>query len=158
VSGPTAGLTVLVYEAVRAYGLEVGAVVGLALAVGKTGWDVSHVRVETRAGVDGCVVVRVVGHATFLRLPGLLDDLDALDVMHAVEVRGGPDAPVALPRGPVVRLEWGGLRHVDHACAAALEGWAAAQGHEVVGVRGQWGVVRVGVGVAEVLATRRSTS
>ncbi|WP_371660576.1 SulP family inorganic anion transporter [Streptomyces sp. NBC_00280] len=126
--------------AIAVAGLFEGVVVGLALAVGKTAWDVSHVRVEIGAGADGCVVVRVVGHATFLRLPELLDRLDALDLVDmadVVEARGGPDGPAALPRGPVVRLELGGLRHVDHACAAALEGWAAARGHVVVGVRGQ---------------------
>lgn len=41
-------------------GLFEGVVVGLALAVGKTAWDVSRVRVEIGEGVDGCVVVRVV--------------------------------------------------------------------------------------------------
>lgn len=117
-----------------------GVVIGLALAVGKTAWDISHVHVEIEDQVEGSrlsagvVVVRVFGHATFLRLPKLLDALEAL------------------PRDREVRLELGGLRHVDHACAAALEGWAAARGHDVVGmgVRGQ--------GVAGVVATSRSTS
>ncbi|KOV77249.1 hypothetical protein ADL01_15985 [Streptomyces sp. NRRL WC-3618] len=100
--------------------------VGLALAVGKTAWDVSHVRVEIGERGDGVVVVRVVGHATFLRLPKLLDDLEGLEV----ETPGGLRA---LPPGREVRLELGGLRHVDHACAAALEGWAAARGRAAVG-------------------------
>lgn len=98
--------------------LIAGVVVGLALAVGKVAWDISHVHVEVEVGEqgdggdcgDGVVVVRVVGHATFLRLPKLLDALEAL------------------PRGREVRLELGGLRHVDHACAAALEGWVAGRG------------------------------
>lgn len=100
-------------------GLFEGVVVGLALAVGKTAWDVSRVRVEIGEGVDGCVVVRVVGHATFLRLPKLLDDLEAVETVGGLK---------ALSPGREVRLELGGLRHVDHACAAALEGWAAARG------------------------------
>ncbi|WUW88834.1 SulP family inorganic anion transporter [Streptomyces sp. NBC_01451] len=138
-------LVVLVVTAgaIAVAGLFEGVVVGLAVAVGKTAWDVSHVRVEVGEGGDGCVVVRVVGHTTFLRLPELLDHLDALDALDAVaalgvrDTPGGPSAPVALPQGRLVRLELGGLRHVDHACAAALAGWAAARGHEVVGVRGQ---------------------
>uniref|UniRef100_UPI003A8738D6 SulP family inorganic anion transporter n=1 Tax=Streptomyces sp. Agncl-13 TaxID=3400628 RepID=UPI003A8738D6 len=81
-----------------------GVLVGLALAVAKTAWDVSHVQVETEDLGDAGIVVRVLGHATFLRLPKLLDALEAL------------------PGDRVVRLELGGLRHVDHACAAALEG------------------------------------
>lgn len=53
-----------------------------------------------------------------MRLPKLLDDLEAVET-------GGLKA---LSPGREVRLELGGLRHVDHACAAALEGWAAARG------------------------------
>lgn len=91
-----------------------GVLVGLALAVAKTAWDISHVQVETEDRGEAGIVVRVLGHATFLRLPKLLDALEAL------------------PRDREVRLELGGLRHVDHACAAALEGWAAARGQAAV--------------------------
>lgn len=89
-----------------------GVLVGLALAVAKTAWDISHVHVETEDVGTAGMVVRVVGNATFLRLPKLLDALEAL------------------PRDRVVRLELGGLRHVDHACAAALDAWAAGRDHE----------------------------
>ncbi|SNX63076.1 MFS superfamily sulfate permease-like transporter [Streptomyces sp. TLI_55] len=98
-----------------------GVLVGLALAVAKTAWDVSHVHVETEDRGEAGLVVRVLGHATFLRLPKLLDALEAL------------------PRDREVRLELGGLRHLDHACAAALEGWAAGRGQALtagVGVGG----------------------
>lgn len=91
-----------------------GVLVGLALAVAKTAWDISHVHVETEDRGASGMVVRVVGNATFLRLPKLLDALEAL------------------PHDRDVRLELGGLRHVDHACAAALEGWAAGRDHERV--------------------------
>ncbi|MPY37869.1 SulP family inorganic anion transporter [Streptomyces adustus] len=86
-----------------------GVLVGLALAVAKTAWETSHVHVETEDLGAAGLVVRVLGHATFLRLPKLLDALEAL------------------PRDREIRLELGGLRHLDHACAAALEGWAAAR-------------------------------
>lgn len=90
-----------------------GVLVGLALAIAKTAWDMSHVHVETEdLGAEG-IVVRVLGNATFLRLPKLLDALEVL------------------PQDRAVRLELGGLRHMDHACAAALDGWAAARGHEL---------------------------
>ncbi len=105
-----------------------GVLLGLALAVAKTAWDASHVHVETEDRGDAGMVVRVLGHATFLRLPKLLDALEAL------------------PRDREVRLELGGLRHLDHACAAALEGWAAARGK---------GGGEEGYGL---VATRRSTS
>ncbi|MEU8654752.1 SulP family inorganic anion transporter [Streptomyces sp. NPDC048737] len=89
-----------------------GVLAGLALAVAKTAWEVSQVHVETEDRGDAGIVVRLLGHATFLRLPKLLDALHALDVLH---------------RDREVRLELAGLRHVDHACAVALEGWAAAR-------------------------------
>ncbi|MFD9514415.1 SulP family inorganic anion transporter [Streptomyces mirabilis] len=91
-----------------------GVLIGLALAVAKTAWDISHVHVETEDRGAAGMVVRVMGNATFLRLPKLLDALEAL------------------PHDRDVRLELGGLRHVDHACAAALERWAAARDHERV--------------------------
>uniref|UniRef100_UPI000950ED4F SulP family inorganic anion transporter n=1 Tax=Streptomyces acidiscabies TaxID=42234 RepID=UPI000950ED4F len=92
-----------------------GVLIGLALAVAKTAWEISHVQVEIEDRGDGGLVVRVVGHATFLRLPKLLDALEGL------------------PGDREVRLELGGLRHVDHACAAALEGWVEGRREVVSG-------------------------
>ncbi|MFF3642481.1 SulP family inorganic anion transporter [Streptomyces sp. NPDC002564] len=92
--------------AIVATNLFEGVLVGLALAVAKTAWDTSHVHVETADRGAAGLVVHVRGHATFLRLPKLLDALEAL------------------PQDRPVRLDLAGLRHVDHACAAALEGWA----------------------------------
>ncbi|MFF2849880.1 SulP family inorganic anion transporter [Streptomyces sp. NPDC058001] len=82
-----------------------GVLIGLALAVAKTAWDISHVHVETVDRGAAGLVVRVTGNATFLRLPKLLDALESL------------------PADRAVRLDVGGLRHVDHACEAALERW-----------------------------------
>ncbi|KAB1142153.1 SulP family inorganic anion transporter [Streptomyces luteolifulvus] len=107
VLGVTAGV-------ILAGSLFEGVLVGLALAIGKTAWDASHVHVETEDRGEGGLLVRVLGHATFLRLPKLLDELESL------------------PHDREVKLELGGLRHLDHACAAALEGWAAARGQELV--------------------------
>ncbi|MCX5195046.1 SulP family inorganic anion transporter [Streptomyces sp. NBC_00249] len=81
-----------------------GVLVGLGLAVAKAAWETSHVHIEeVWEGERLCV--RVVGNASFLRLPKLLDSLEAL------------------PHGPSVRLDLSGLRHMDHACLTALEGW-----------------------------------
>ncbi|MFE0176058.1 SulP family inorganic anion transporter [Streptomyces sp. NPDC059002] len=87
-----------------------GVLVGLAIAVGKTAWDISHVHVETEDRGAAGLTVRVIGHATFLRLPKLLDALEAL------------------PADRPVRLDLEGLRHVDLACATALESWSARRG------------------------------
>ncbi|MFJ9680304.1 hypothetical protein ACIRP2_19895 [Streptomyces sp. NPDC101194] len=85
-----------------------GVLVGLLPAVAETAWDISHVHIEAHEGDgDGVLRVRVAGHATFLRLPKLLD---------------------ALPHDRAVVLDLSGLHHMhhtDHACAAALGGWAA---------------------------------
>ncbi|MFG2984141.1 SulP family inorganic anion transporter [Streptomyces sp. NPDC048258] len=81
-----------------------GVLVGLGLAVAKAAWETSHVHIE-EVWEDGDLCVRIVGNASFLRLPKLLDALDAL------------------PHGKPVRLDLSGLRHLDHACLTALEGW-----------------------------------
>ncbi|MFF2192184.1 SulP family inorganic anion transporter [Streptomyces sp. NPDC058157] len=97
---------VLVVTAVSilATSLFEGVLVGLGLAVAKAAWETSHVHVEeVWEGQE--LRVRVVGNASFLRLPKLLDSLEAL------------------PHGAPVRLDLSGLRHLDHACLTALEGW-----------------------------------
>ncbi len=86
-----------------------GVLIGLLMAVAKTAWETSHVHLEIDApDGDGPVRVRAVGNATFLRLPKLLDQLDAL------------------PQGREVALDLSGLRHLDHACGTALTNWAEA--------------------------------
>ncbi|AJT65289.3 hypothetical protein T261_3624 [Streptomyces lydicus] len=90
-----------------------GVLLGLLMAVAKSAWETSSVHLEI-VGVEGPagpgrrrpIRVRAVGHATFLRLPKLLDQLEAL------------------PRDREVELDLSGLRHLDHACAAALGSWA----------------------------------
>ncbi|MFG2138173.1 SulP family inorganic anion transporter [Streptomyces sp. NPDC048650] len=84
-----------------------GVLIGLLMAVAKTAWETSHVHLEIETpDDDGPVLVRAVGNATFLRLPKLLDQLEAL------------------PDDRDVELDLGGLRHLDHACGTALTSWA----------------------------------
>ncbi|MFI0908275.1 SulP family inorganic anion transporter [Streptomyces sioyaensis] len=85
-----------------------GVLIGLLLAVAKTAWETSHVHLEihTPDDEDVPVQVRAVGNATFLRLPKLLDQLETL------------------PADRDVELDLSGLRHLDHACGAALTNWA----------------------------------
>ncbi len=84
-----------------------GVVIGLLLAVVKAAWETSHVHVETSPLPGGGVLARVIGNANFLRLPKLLDELDAL---RCSERR--------------VQLDLTGLRHMDRAVHTALTGWA----------------------------------
>ncbi|MFE4537153.1 SulP family inorganic anion transporter [Streptomyces scopuliridis] len=82
-----------------------GVLIGLLLAVVKTAWDVSHIQIDVTDSGTGPVKVRILGHATFLRLPRLLDTLEALPAHRPVE------------------LDLSGLRHLDHACMSALRNW-----------------------------------
>ncbi|MET9297328.1 SulP family inorganic anion transporter [Streptomyces sp. NPDC003077] len=84
-----------------------GVLIGLLLAVAKTAWETSHVHLEIEENPDPAAPLRVraLGNATFLRLPKLLDQLEAL------------------PKDREIRLDLSGLRHLDHACAAALATW-----------------------------------
>ncbi|WP_030992485.1 SulP family inorganic anion transporter [Streptomyces sp. NRRL S-1813] len=103
-----------------------GVLLGLLMAIAKSAWETSHVHLEitglddpaapaTGEGTAGHgplapgprrpILVRALGHATFLRLPKLLDQLEAL------------------PEDREIELDLSGLRHLDHACAAALGSW-----------------------------------
>ncbi|MEU6098841.1 SulP family inorganic anion transporter [Streptomyces sp. NPDC047079] len=83
-----------------------GVIIGLALAVVKTAWEASHVRLEVIDKGAGPVQAYLSGNATFLRLPKILDILEAL------------------PQDRPVELDLAGLHHLDHACRTALENWA----------------------------------
>ncbi|MET9605207.1 SulP family inorganic anion transporter [Streptomyces sp. NPDC006512] len=87
-----------------------GVLIGLALSVAKTAWQASHVNLEVVDKGAGPVQVYLSGNATFLRLPKILDSLEAL------------------PRNRSVELDLSGLHHVDHACRTALRNWAERHG------------------------------
>lgn len=92
-----------------------GVLLGLLMAIVKTAWETSHVHLEIdEPDGEGLLCVRVLGNATFLRLPKLLDQLEAL------------------PRDRVIRLDLRRLRHLDHACELALLGWAERHNGEGV--------------------------
>ncbi|AWZ06976.1 MULTISPECIES: SulP family inorganic anion transporter [unclassified Streptomyces] len=90
--------------AIVATNLFEGVLAGLGIAIAKAAWETSHVHVE-QVWEGEELRVRILGNASFLRLPKLLDELDAL------------------PHGNAVRLDLTGLRHLDHACLTALDGW-----------------------------------
>ncbi|MGW3207747.1 SulP family inorganic anion transporter [Streptomyces sp. NPDC001135] len=83
-----------------------GVLIGLALAVVKTAWESSHVKLEVVDKGAGPVDAYLSGNATFLRLPKILDSLESL------------------PQDRPVRLDLSGLHHLDHACRTALGNWA----------------------------------
>ncbi|MEU4981691.1 SulP family inorganic anion transporter [Streptomyces sp. NPDC021969] len=83
-----------------------GVLIGLALSVVKTAWEASHLGLEIVDKGAGPVQVHLSGNATFLRLPKILESLEAL------------------PQDRPVELDLSGLHHLDHACRTALENWA----------------------------------
>ena len=83
-----------------------GVLVGLLLAVVKSAWDTSHIQLDVHEATGGRLIVRITGSATFLRLPRMLEILDAL------------------PQHRIVELDLTDLRHLDHACRTTLEHWA----------------------------------
>ncbi|MCX5527180.1 SulP family inorganic anion transporter [Streptomyces bobili] len=83
-----------------------GVLIGLALAIVKTAWEASHIKMDIVDKGAGPVQAYLSGNATFLRLPKILDSLEAL------------------PQDRPVELDLSGLHHLDHACRTALENWA----------------------------------
>ncbi|WP_329245443.1 SulP family inorganic anion transporter [Streptomyces pseudovenezuelae] len=83
-----------------------GVLIGLLLSVVKAAWETSHVHIDVDDSGEDSVRVRIRGHATFLRLPHILDTLEQL------------------PSDRPVELNLAGLRHLDHACMSALQNWA----------------------------------
>ncbi|WP_330324572.1 SulP family inorganic anion transporter [Streptomyces pseudovenezuelae] len=83
-----------------------GVLIGLLLSVVKAAWETSHVHIDVDDSGEDAVRVRIRGHATFLRLPHILDTLEQL------------------PADRPVELNLAGLRHLDHACMSALQNWA----------------------------------
>ncbi|WP_398857529.1 MULTISPECIES: SulP family inorganic anion transporter [Streptomyces] len=90
-----------------------GVLVGLLLAVVKAAWETSHLHLDVRESADGRLTVTAGGNATFLRLPRMLETLEAL------------------PEDRPVELDLSRLRHLDHACRTVLEAWAEQRGATV---------------------------
>ncbi|WP_329042166.1 SulP family inorganic anion transporter [Streptomyces sp. NBC_00178] len=99
-------ILVVTAVAIVAVNMFEGVLTGLALSVAKAAWDASHIKLEVVDRSDGCIRARLSGNATFLRLPKILDSLEALP----------DDRPIS--------LDLSGLNHLDHACRTALENWA----------------------------------
>ncbi|MFD7239260.1 SulP family inorganic anion transporter [Streptomyces syringium] len=89
-----------------------GVLIGLLLAVAKTAWAISHVHMNVKEAGTGPIHVRLTGNATFLRLPLILETLEAL------------------PKDRPIELDLSGLRHLDHACQTALTSWADRHNEE----------------------------
>ncbi len=83
-----------------------GVLIGMALSIVKTAWETSHIHLDVADSGTGPIRVALSGNATFLRLPKMLDTLEAL------------------PQDRPIEVDLSGLRHLDHACSTALTTWA----------------------------------
>ncbi|WP_217145207.1 SulP family inorganic anion transporter [Streptomyces sp. AC627_RSS907] len=99
-------ILVVTAGAIVAVNMFEGVLIGLALSVAKTAWEASHLKLEVVDKGAGPVQAHLSGNATFLRLPKMLESLEAL------------------PQDRPVELDLSGLHHLDHACRTALENWA----------------------------------
>jgi MFS superfamily sulfate permease-like transporter len=106
-------ILVVTAVAIVAVNMFEGVLIGLGLSVVKTAWEASQVKLEVIDKGAGPIQVHLSGNATFLRLPKILDSLEAL------------------PQDRPVELDLSGLHHLDHACRTALENWA--EQHSVAG-------------------------
>ncbi|MET8677160.1 SulP family inorganic anion transporter [Streptomyces sp. NPDC004647] len=99
-------ILVITAVAIVAVNMFEGVLIGLALSVVKTAWETSHIHLSVANAGTGPIRVALTGNATFLRLPKMLDTLEAL------------------PKDRPIELDLSGLRHLDHACSTALTTWA----------------------------------
>ncbi|MFJ9583555.1 SulP family inorganic anion transporter [Streptomyces acidicola] len=99
-------ILVVTAVAIVAVNMFEGVLIGLALSVVKTAWEASHIKLEVIDKGAGPIQAYLSGNATFLRLPKILDSLEAL------------------PQDRPIEVDLSGLHHLDHACRTALENWA----------------------------------
>lgn len=83
-----------------------GVLIGLAAAVAKAAWEASALHLHVSEDAPGPITVRIEGTATFLRLPRILDTLEALP-----------------PQRPV-QLDLARMLYRDHAVQTALATWS----------------------------------
>jgi MFS superfamily sulfate permease-like transporter len=86
--------------------LLTGILVGIGLSVVKILYGLTHMSIRvSRDPLHNRIDVHVIGAATFIRMPKLVDTLDAL------------------PAGVEVHVHLGAVTYVDHACMEALANW-----------------------------------
>jgi MFS superfamily sulfate permease-like transporter len=86
--------------------LLTGILVGVGLSIVKILYGMSHMHIKvTRDPARDSIDVHVSGAATFVRMPKLVDTLDAL------------------PRDVNVHIHMDGVTYVDHAIMEAIAGW-----------------------------------
>jgi MFS superfamily sulfate permease-like transporter len=104
------GAPVFIYAAtlivIVATDLLMGILVGLACSLIKVIYGLTHMEVRvSRDGARARIDLQIIGAATFIRMPKLIDTLDSL------------------PRDQEVHVHLDGLIYIDHACMDAISNW-----------------------------------
>ncbi|MBI4909652.1 MAG: SulP family inorganic anion transporter [Acidobacteria bacterium] len=103
------GAPVFIYAAtlvmIVATDLLTGILVGLACSLLKVVYGLTHMEVRVRNNGVQRIDLDIVGAATFIRMPKLLDALESL------------------PRDEEVHVHLHGLIYIDHACMDAISNW-----------------------------------
>jgi len=103
------GAPVLIYAAtlvaIVATDLLTGILAGLAVSLVKVLHGLTHLEVKVVRGGHGRIDLEIIGAATFIRMPKLIDTLNSL------------------PRDHEVYVHFGGLVYIDHACLEAIADW-----------------------------------
>jgi MFS superfamily sulfate permease-like transporter len=118
------GAPVIIYAAtvimIVATDLLLGIITGLVLSVVKVLWALSRLHIDVQESARGSYDVHVTGAATFLRMPRLVDALNAI------------------PEGREIHVHLRGLMYIDHACFDAIGDWQRKRTDKGVPVVVEW--------------------
>ncbi len=91
--------------------LLTGVLIGFGLTLAKLAWKASRLKISlVDLPAEGEMELRLVGAATFLKVPALTQVLSTI------------------PAGTVVHVPLGNLSYIDHSCLELLEEWGRANG------------------------------
>jgi MFS superfamily sulfate permease-like transporter len=100
--------------------LLTGILAGLGLSVLKVLYGLTHMEVRTVRRDGGRIDLHITGAATFIRMPRLIDSLNAL------------------PRDVEVHLRFESLSYIDHACMDAIYSWEQKRSEKGTRVIVEW--------------------
>jgi MFS superfamily sulfate permease-like transporter len=118
------GAPVFIYGAtlvtIVATDLLTGILVGLACSVIKVLYGLTHLELKINRRSQGLVDLQIIGAATFIRMPNLIDTLESL------------------PREDEVHVHFDRLVFIDHACMDAISSWERQRSEKGGRTRVEW--------------------
>jgi MFS superfamily sulfate permease-like transporter len=118
------GAPVFIYAAtlvtIVATDLLTGILVGIACSLLKIIYGLTHLEIRVNPTGHGRIDLEIVGAATFIRMPKLIDTLDSL------------------PRDQEVHVHLEKLVYIDHACMDAISNWERGRADKGAAVVVEW--------------------